>query len=159
MNIQEVNEYIKSKVPSAKIPGFRINFGDKEEFSVEEADELIEFLNKLEKQRGSSVKHNNLITKTKNRPNEGAAKYREKSSDLPIREFVRRRNEALFSLDRSKIEAFFKEREGDYPENDLEFWAGVYKMLFAITSTPEELKEKARNWLTCHGFSTEICFI
>lgn len=75
---------------------------------------------------------------------------------MPISEWARKRNEALFSLDRAKIETFYHERGQDCPEEDIVFWAGTYKALLAITSTPQELRDKAVDWLTLNGFSTEI---
>lgn len=55
MNIQEANQYIKSKVAIAKRPGFRINFGDRKTVSLIEANEIIELLNNLEKEKQSNI--------------------------------------------------------------------------------------------------------
>ena len=48
-----------------------------------------------------------------------------------IERFVKERNEALFSLDRKKIEAYLiKYGETEFADtSDLLFWAGVYKTL------------------------------
>ena len=68
------------------------------------------------------------------------------------------RNEALFSLDRARIEAYLKK----YGESDAEpvsetiFWAGVYKAICAVKGAPEDLVIKARIWLFAHGFSSTI---
>lgn len=46
-----------------------------------------------------------------------------------LAKFVKERNEALFSLDRSTIEAYLKKRGMGVPENDIVFWAAVYKSM------------------------------
>jgi len=43
--------------------------------------------------------------------------------------FEKERNEALFSLDRQKIEAYLRKRGKAVPENDIVFWASVYKCI------------------------------
>lgn len=70
-----------------------------------------------------------------------------------IQQWVKERNEALFSLDRARIEAFFGNDELDVPTDDIVFWAGVYKAICAITSAPPELTRKAKTWLLAHGMS------
>ena len=57
--------------------------------------------------------------------------------------FVKERNEALFSLDRKKIEAYmvkYGEPEiADTPEDV--FWATVYKAICGVNGAPKELVE------------------
>ncbi len=72
---------------------------------------------------------------------------------MPISEFAKKRNEVLFSLDKEKILDFCG---GNAPEDDEVFWAGVYKAICNITSTPPELREKAISWLSLHGYSPDI---
>ena len=55
---------------------------------------------------------------------------------MPISEFAKKRNEVLFSLDKERILDFCG---GDAPEDDEVFWAGVYKAICNITSTPPTL--------------------
>ena len=43
-----------------------------------------------------------------------------------IETFVKERNEALFSLDRARIEAYL-EKIGESDAEPIVFWAGVYK--------------------------------
>ncbi len=80
----------------------------------------------------------------------------------PIEEFVKRRNEALFSLDRDKILKFYESAYGKTEMNMLEnvdertFWASVYKAICNITSAPEDLKSKAEKWLNENGFTVDI---
>lgn len=70
--------------------------------------------------------------------------------------FVKERNEALFSLDRERIEAYSRKQGSDMPEDDIVFWACVYKCICHITSAPEDLVRKAKDWLHAHGMSEDI---
>lgn len=79
-----------------------------------------------------------------------------KRLDCEIADFVKERNEALFSLDRAKIEAYMRKHGVDPPANDLIFWAGVHKAIMQITDAPFELKMKSYDWLMEHKFSPEI---
>lgn len=73
-----------------------------------------------------------------------------------ISDFVKERNEALFSLDKEKIKRYAKKYQIVVPDNDMIFWAGVYKSIVAIESAPKELKEKAVEWLIENGFTTDF---
>ena len=73
-----------------------------------------------------------------------------------IANFVKERNEVLSSLDRGRIEAYLRKRGCDIPDNDIVFWAGVYKSICNITSAPEELVYKAKDWLYTHGMSENV---
>lgn len=75
-----------------------------------------------------------------------------------VASFVKERNDALFSLDRKKIEAYCA-KYGDKDSTDLPdqiFWAGVYKAICAIKNAPEEKVREARSWLTANGYSDSI---
>ena len=54
--------------------------------------------------------------------------------------FVKERNEALFSLDRKKIEAYMiKYGETEIAQTpDVVFWASVYKAICGIKDAPED---------------------
>lgn len=68
--------------------------------------------------------------------------------------FVKERNDALFSLDRRKIEAYML-KYGEPAMSDLPdevFWASVYKAICGITGAPKELKKKAQSWLVENGY-------
>ena len=57
-----------------------------------------------------------------------------------VASFVKERNDALFSLDRKKIEAYCA-KYGDNDSADMPdvvFWAGVYKAICAIKNAPED---------------------
>ena len=73
-----------------------------------------------------------------------------------IASFVKERNEVLFSLDRDRIEAYFGNQGVELPEDDIVFWAGVYKSICNITSAPEGLVQKAKNWLHAHEMSEGV---
>lgn len=61
-----------------------------------------------------------------------------------IESFVKERNEALFSLDRRKIEAYLvKYGEGETAKApDMLFWASVYKAICGINGAPKDVLEK-----------------
>ena len=72
-----------------------------------------------------------------------------------LEEFVKERNEALFSLDRNKIEAYMKkygQPEVEEVPDDL-FWASVYKAICGISNAPDELVSKALMWLHKNGYT------
>lgn len=79
-----------------------------------------------------------------------------------VKEFVKERNEALFSLDRDKILKFYESAYGKTEMNMFEnvdertFWASVYKAICNITSASEDLKSKAEKWLNENGFTVDI---
>ena len=69
-----------------------------------------------------------------------------------VASFVKERNDALFSLDRRKIEAYCA-KYGDNDSADMPdvvFWAGVYKAICAIKNAPEDKVQIARTWLKAH---------
>jgi len=70
--------------------------------------------------------------------------------------FVKERNEVLFSLDRERIEIYFKKRGLQIPENDTVFWASIYKCICNITDAPDDLVCKAKSWLHAHGMSEVV---
>ena len=69
--------------------------------------------------------------------------------------FVKERNEALFSLDRRKIEAYLvKYGDGETAKApDMLFWASVYKAICGINGVPKDVLEKAHTWLSRNGCS------
>ena len=71
-----------------------------------------------------------------------------------LESIIQERNEALFSLDRKKIEDFLikfgEEQWVNVP--DLIFLAGVYKAICQIKDAPKDKVEEAHAWLSMHGF-------
>lgn len=80
----------------------------------------------------------------------------------PIEEFVKQRNEALFSLDRDKIIKFYELAYGKSEAkkfakvDEKVFWAAVYKAICNIISAPDDLKAYAEKWLTQNGFAADV---
>lgn len=74
-------------------------------------------------------------------------------SRLPsIEQFVRERNEALFSFDEKKIRAYCKKYGAPGPDDPIVFRAGVCKAICAIKNAPRDVREKARRWLKENNF-------
>ena len=71
--------------------------------------------------------------------------------------FVKERNEALFSLDRKKIEAYMiKYGETEIAQTpDVVFWASVYKAICGVKDAPEVIVSKAKAWLHEHGITAD----
>lgn len=70
--------------------------------------------------------------------------------------FVKERNEALFSLDRERIEKYMAGRGLGSPDEDIVFWASVYKAILAIPNAPAEVVVQALNWLEEHDMQPTI---
>lgn len=68
-----------------------------------------------------------------------------------LKQFVAERNEALLSLDKSKIERFAKKYDIHLPTNDEVFWSGVHKAICNIPSIPFEVRQKSADYLFEHG--------
>ena len=75
-----------------------------------------------------------------------------------IERFVKERNEALFSLDRKKIEAYLIKYGETEVLNapDLIFWGGVYKAICGVKGAPRDLVDKAHVWLKEHGIAVPV---
>lgn len=73
-----------------------------------------------------------------------------------IVQFVKDRNEALFSLDEKKIRAYAEKYRVALPDNDVAFWGGIYKAICNITNAPKDVQDKARAWLKEHDMSETI---
>lgn len=78
------------------------------------------------------------------------------SEDQILKNFVKERNVALFSLDEKKIRAYMRKYDIEPEGNELIFWASVYKGICNITSAPADKVAIAMKWLTEHGMSPEI---
>lgn len=70
--------------------------------------------------------------------------------------FVRERDEAILSLDEKKIKRFCKKYGVYIPESRRAFWAGVHKTIIMLRKATPEQKRYSEEWLTQHGFTTEI---
>lgn len=74
-------------------------------------------------------------------------------STSELEAFMRDRDEALLSLDRDKLEAYFRKYDVPMPADDLMFWTAIHKARTAVTSLPADERKKSREWLAQHGFS------
>lgn len=72
---------------------------------------------------------------------------------IDMKEFVKERDEALLSLDETKIRAFLRKYGMAYvPINKLAWWAGIHKSILCIRSATPEQVERSEKWLVKHGF-------
>lgn len=78
------------------------------------------------------------------------------SKRTQIEQFVKERNEALFSLDEKKIKAYLTKLGVPIPENEQVFWGGIYKSICNITNAPADVVEIARERLKEMGWSEGI---
>ena len=76
----------------------------------------------------------------------------EQIEEITIEEFLKDRDEALLSLDRTKIEAFMDKYGENMPENETVFWAGIHKARIEISYFPDDVKELSKKWLREHRF-------
>lgn len=75
---------------------------------------------------------------------------------IDVKEFVKERNEALFSFDREKITSYLSKYGTPVPDNDDVFWGSVAKAVMSITSAPEDARQKAKSILDKLGWSYTI---
>lgn len=78
---------------------------------------------------------------------------------MNLKDFVKERDEALRSLDKTKIEAYMKKYQVYRPADDEVFWAGIHKARLMATSMTEEEKEVSRQWLRDHGFNDKKPYV
>lgn len=73
-----------------------------------------------------------------------------------MEQFIKDRNEALFSLDRKKIEAYLRKYNGSNSDHlpEKAFWAEVHRAICNIKDAPPELQEQSKKWLKKNGYST-----
>lgn len=74
--------------------------------------------------------------------------------DNEIAKFVQDRNEALLSLDESKIRVFAVAYGIALPIHDQTFWGMVHKARLEIPTLSEEAHKVSREWLHKHGMKT-----
>lgn len=77
--------------------------------------------------------------------------------EVDMKEFVKERDEALLSLDETKIRAYLSKYGVIYePTNELVWWAGIHKSILGIRSATPEQVERSKKWLVEHGFRPEF---
>lgn len=75
---------------------------------------------------------------------------------IDIKQYVKERDEALLSLDKRKILAFYKKYKLPYSTKDKVFWATVYKCIYHINASTAQQKADAKYWLIENGFTTDM---
>lgn len=73
-----------------------------------------------------------------------------------LRQFVKDRNEALFSFDEKKIKEYMRKYYVPVPMDEAAFWCGVAKAILHINNAPEEAKDRARLILDLHNINSDI---
>lgn len=71
-----------------------------------------------------------------------------------IEEFIKERNEALLSLDETKIRVMVKKFNGtEMPKDQKVFWGSVHKAITGVQKgLPLEFRQASKDWLTKNGF-------
>ena len=74
-----------------------------------------------------------------------------------FKQFIKDRNEALFSFDKERILAFIdKYHLPGYLDNDRVFWGAVAKAVVNIKDAPEDAVKRAETLLKNLGFDNEL---
>ena len=72
---------------------------------------------------------------------------------MNIKQFVKKRDEALLSMDKDKILSFLKETGVKIiPTDERVFWAGIHKARVEVINFSEDVKNESRKWLIENGF-------
>ena len=70
---------------------------------------------------------------------------------MDFQQFLRERNTALLSLDRTRLEAYMRHYNVTIPDDDEVFWRGVHKARTAVPTFPEWVRAESRAWLRAHN--------
>jgi hypothetical protein len=76
--------------------------------------------------------------------------------DVDIKNFEKERDEALLSLDKSKILNFAKKYSLQLPSSEKAFWGGIHKAIILLKSASDEQKQRSKTWLLVNGFKLDI---
>lgn len=76
--------------------------------------------------------------------------------DQILTQYKKERNEALFSLNETKIKLFAAKWKIRMPSSFQGFWGGIYKALLLIPECPPDIQEKAKTGLKELGMSEGI---
>ena len=71
-----------------------------------------------------------------------------------INQFLKDRTEALLSMDRHKIVAYYEKYGGIIAKSEVVFWAGVHKARTALRDLPETERMASEKWLEERGFNS-----
>lgn len=67
--------------------------------------------------------------------------------------FLKERNKAILSLDKSKIIEYMKKYNIKIPDNEVVFWAGVHKAILNLNAATKEQKDDSYKWLLKNDFN------
>ncbi len=68
-----------------------------------------------------------------------------------LQQFLAERNEALESLDETRIRDFHRRWNGkDMPDDPIVFWGSIHKAITCIKSLPLELRQASKRYLDEH---------
>lgn len=70
--------------------------------------------------------------------------------------FIKERDEALFSFDRKKIIRYYRKYGVPIPEDPRVFWGSAAKAVLGIVNAPEEARARAKAVLGELGWSYDI---
>lgn len=74
-----------------------------------------------------------------------------------FKQFIKDRNEALFSFDKDTIMAYMKKYHvPDMPDDDRVFWGAVAKAVVNIKGAPKNAVKRAETLLKNLGFDNEL---
>jgi hypothetical protein len=71
-----------------------------------------------------------------------------------VSQFLKERTEALLSMDRYKIVAYYKKYGGIVPKSEEVFWAGVHQARTALKDLPNSERIASEKWLQERGFNS-----
>lgn len=71
---------------------------------------------------------------------------------MEIAEYVKKRDEALLSLDKEKLVELFKDAGVETPNDEQTFWAGVHLARLQVTAFSDLVKAESLGWLHANGF-------
>ena len=68
-----------------------------------------------------------------------------------MQQFLKDRDEALLSLDETKLRDYLRKYGETPPSDPAVFWMGIHKAITACTSLPIDFRRKSAAWLAVRG--------
>jgi len=75
-------------------------------------------------------------------------------AEFDMQEFLKDRDEALLSLDETKLRAYMRKYGSPMSEKPEVFWCGVHKAITGCKSLPIEFRRSSAMWLAVRGFKS-----
>ena len=70
-----------------------------------------------------------------------------------VKQFLKDRSEALLSMDKHKIVAYYEKYGGIVAKSEVVFWAGVHKARTALKDLPKMERMASEKWLQDRGIN------